>query len=214
MKASPEHESQKQARRREKAEAKMGLQASLPPDHWERFRILTDCISEARQVVSLSDHRTRYALMIIGVLNAGLFAVFSRPHLINELPTGIRAPLVAVIVGYALLTLAFVYYAIEALRPRRLEPAAESGGGADAARKGLLFSEAVAGQDLDEYHKSWDKVRMAQVTREAETLFHTFSRTVSSKYAAMHRLYLGLVVLVIVAGLLLIVGTWLLLRQS
>ena len=149
MKASPEHESQKQARRREKAEAKMGLQASLPPDHWERFRILTDCISEARQVVSLSDHRTRYALMIIGVLNAGLFAVFSRPHLINELPTGIRAPLVAVIVGYALLTLAFVYYAIEALRPRRLEPAAERGGGADAARKGLLFSEAVAADRHD-----------------------------------------------------------------
>jgi TRAP-type C4-dicarboxylate transport system permease large subunit len=68
MKASPERESQKQARRREKAEAKMGLQASLPPDHWERFRILTDCISEARQIISLSDHRTRYALIIIGVL--------------------------------------------------------------------------------------------------------------------------------------------------
>jgi len=214
MKASPEHESQKQARRREKAEAKMGLQASLPPDHWERFRILTDCISEARQVMSLHDHRTRYALIIIGVLNAGLLAVFSRPHLIGELPFGIRVLLAAFIVGYGLLTLAFVYYAIEALRPRRLEPAAQSGGGADPAKRGLLHWEAVVGQDIDDYHKAWDKVRMAQVTQEAETLFHTLARAVSSKYAATRRLYQGLVVLVIAAVFLLIVGTWLLFRQS
>ena len=213
MKASPERESQKQARRREKAEAKVGLQASLPPDHWERFRILTDCISEARQVINLSDHRTRYALIIIGVLDAALFAVFSRPHIISELPLGIRAWLVGAMVVYGLLTLGFVYFAIEALRPRRLEPAAESSEGTEPPSKGLLYWEAVAGQDIDAYHKGWDEVRMAQVTREVETIFHTLSRVVSSKSAAMRRLYQGLVVLVIGAGFLLMVGAWLMFRQ-
>ena len=213
MKASPERESQKQARQREKAEAKRGLQATLPVIRRERFKILTDCIDGARQVINLSDHRTRYALIIIGVLNAALFAVMSRPHVLSELPLGLRASLVSVIVAYSLLTLGFVYYAVEALRPRRIEPAAESSEGTEPLTRGLLHWEAVAGQDIDAYHKAWDKVRMAQVTREAETTFHTLSRLVSSKVAATRLLYKGLVVLVFGAGFLILVGTWLMFRQ-
>jgi hypothetical protein len=71
----------------------------------------------------------------------------------------------------------------------------------------------VAGQDLDDYHRAWDKVRMAQVTHEAETIFHMVARGVRSKVMATRLLYKGLVVLVIVAGFLLSVGAWLLFRQ-
>ena len=37
----------------------------------ERFRILIEMVSEGRQVVDLADHKARYALVMMGVLNAG-----------------------------------------------------------------------------------------------------------------------------------------------
>jgi hypothetical protein len=40
---------------------------------------------------------------------------------------------------------------------------------------------------------------MAQINAEAEAIFHTLSRALAAKVSALHRLYVGLVVLVVVA---------------
>ena len=84
----------KRARRLAKAEARIRLQETLPPEPFDRFRIVTECISEARQVVDLSDHRARYALVIIGVLNAGVFALISRAHLLEPTNEAFGRPVV------------------------------------------------------------------------------------------------------------------------
>jgi len=210
---SEQGESRKQTRRREKAEAKLSHLAESRPDPWERFRILTECIGEARHVIDLSDHRARYALIIVGVLNAALFALLSRAHLIADLPAGVKPWLVGLLVMYGVLTLAFVFSAIESLRPRPLVAGGKGPGGTGPGPlSGLLYWEVVAGQDLEYYHRAWDRVRMIEVTRETETIFHTMSRVVRAKNLALRRLYVGLVALVILAGFLLIITTWLVMR--
>jgi len=61
-------ESDKQARKRRKREAKIWRDSERPPDSFERFRILMEMIGEGRQVVDLADHKARYALVVMGVL--------------------------------------------------------------------------------------------------------------------------------------------------
>jgi len=203
----------KRARRLEKAEARIRLQAALPPEPFDRFRIITECISEARQVVDLSDHRARYALVIIGVLNAGVFALISRSHLLAALTPAVKSGLVGMLIVYGVLTMAFVLHAIECLRPRPLDralPGVPAPPGTEPL--GLLFWEVVGRQDLASFHAKWDRVRMAQINREAEAIFHTLSGVVRAKYRALHRLYLGLVVLVVLATLVVGVVTWAALR--
>ena len=199
----------KQARRLEKAAGRIRLQTALPPEPFDRFRIITECISEARQVVELSDHRARYALVIIGVLNAGVFALITRAHLLAGMTPAVKSWLVGMIIVYGLLTMAFVLHAIECLRPRPLDSALpDVPGPLGAEPLGLLFWEVAGRQDLDAFHEKWDRVRMAQINREAEAIFHALSGVVRVKYRALHRLYLGLVVLVILATLVLGVVTW------
>ena len=208
--AMPEagHEA-KWARRMDKAEERISLRAALPPEPFDRFRIITECISEARQVVDIADHRARYALVIIGVLNAGVFALISRAHLLADITPVVKSWLVGMIIVYGLLTMAFVLHAIECLRPRPLGSAMRDAAGPPGTEPlGLLFWEVVARQNLDRYHEKWDRVRMAQINREAESIFHTLSGVVRVKYRALHRLYLGLVVLVILATVVLGVVTW------
>jgi hypothetical protein len=206
LEAGPEG---KAARRLAKAEARIRLQEALPPEPFDRFRIVTECISEARQVVDLSDHRARYALVIIGVLNAGVFALISRAHLLASMTPGVKAWLVGMIIVYGLLTMAFVLHAIECLRPRPLDSALpDAPAPTGTAPLGLLFWEVAGRQDLAGFHEKWDRVRMGQINREAEAIFHALSGVVRVKYRALHRLYLGLVVLVILATVVLGVVTW------
>ena len=198
-----EHET-KQARRREKAETRLRIQGALPPQPFDRFRIITECISEARQIINLSDHRARYALIIIGALNAGMFAVISRADLMAGIPPAVKPWLIGLIIVYGLLTMAFVLYAIDCLRPRSLEgalPGAAKPTGTEPL--GLLFWEVVGRQGLGEYHEKWDRVRMAQINREAEAIFHTISGVVRAKNRSLRRLYQGLVALVVLATLVL-----------
>jgi hypothetical protein len=191
-------------RRLEKLEAKWEHQAARPPDPWERFRILTESIGEARHVIDLSDHRARYALVVLGVLNAGAFALMTRGHLFADLRGPARPWLLGLLLLYGAMNLVFVLYAIESLKPRRLDQAIPSPGRSNFATGsgealGLLFWEAVARRDLAGYQKAWQHATMAQINAEAEAIFHTLSRALAAKVSALHRLYVGLVVLVVVA---------------
>ena len=198
----------KRARRLARAEERIRLQGALPPEPFDRFRIITECIAEARQVIDLSDHRARYALVILGVLNAGVFALISRAHLFTGMPSVVKPWLIGMVIVYGLLTMAFVLHAIDCLRPRPLEKAWSGEAAPPGEVQGLLFWEAAGRHDLSKYHEKWDRVRMAQINREAEAIFHTLSGVVRAKYRALHRLYLGLVVLVVLGTLLLGVVTW------
>ena len=97
-------ESDKQARKRRKREAKLRRDSERPPDSFERFRILMEMIGEGRQVVDLADHKARYALVMMGVLNAGVFFLMSRAHLIADLPQSVKPWLTGFLIAYAALS--------------------------------------------------------------------------------------------------------------
>ena len=60
-------------RKGRKREAKRRRDAQRLPDSYERFKILLEVIGEQRHVVDLEDHRARYAMIIMGAINAAVF---------------------------------------------------------------------------------------------------------------------------------------------
>src|SRR6266545_1420396 len=209
--SSVDGQGDKQARKQRKREAKLRRESERPPDSFERFRILMEMVSEGRQVVDLADHKARYALVIMGVLNAGIFFVMSRAHLIATLPHFVRPWLIGSLIAYAALSFVFVLHAIDCLRPRQLHYSqllsSAVGPSARGVHRGLMYWEAIAGHDLKAYRHAWDTVHMDQINGEVVVIAHRLALLIRAKYAALEKLYAGLVILVVLAGVLLAVYT-------
>ena len=199
----------KHARKRRKREAKQRRDAERPPGSFERFRILSELVDEGRQVIEMADHRARYALVVMSVLNAFVFLVISRSHLLGELPLTARTWLIGFIGLYGALTFVFVFYAVDCLRPRPLHYAELLGDGRDsrAGPPGVLYWEAIARYDLDAFRRAWGEVRMEQLNAEIVIIAHRMAGVIRAKYLALGRLYRGLAGLVVLACALLLVLT-------
>ena len=193
------------ARKQRKREAKLRRDATRPPRSLERWRILMDVVDEGRRVVELADHKARYALVVMGALNAGVFLVLSRAHLLTDLPAVLKPWLIGALVAYAGLSCLFVYHAIQCLRPRWLRDAGGQGVAASPAPLGLLHWESIGRYDEKAYRNAWDTVRMDQLNREVVVISHHLALLIDRKYRALARLYRGLAVLVILAALQLLV---------
>ena len=211
--AEGEHE--KHARRRRKREAKQRRDAERPPESFERFRILSELVDEGRQVIELADHRARYALVVMSILNAFVFLVISRSHLLGELPLATRTWLIGFIGVYGVLTFLFVYYAVDCLRPRPLQYAEllRDGHEGGSGPLGILYWEGIAGYELDAFRRAWGEARMDQLNAEVVIIAYNLARVVRAKYVSLGRLYWGLSGLVVLAAALLIVLTVLGLAQ-
>jgi len=199
----------KQARRRLRREAKRRRDAERPPDSFERFRILSELMDEGRRVIELADHRARYALVVMSILNAFVFLVFSRSHLLGDLPPTSRTWLIGFIGVYGGLTFLFVYYAVDCLRPRPLQytELLHNGHEGSSGPLGILYWEGIAGYELDAYRRAWGEARMEQLNAEVVIIAYNAARVVRAKYLALGRLYWGLSGLVVLAAVLLIVLT-------
>ena len=195
----------KKARKQRKHELKLRADAERPPDSLERWRILSELVSEGRRVVDLADHKARYALVVMGILNAGVFFVMSRAHAFGTLPPAAKSWMIGFLVVYAALTFLFVWYAVDCLRPRQLHYAENMGGTRD--RRGLLYWEAIATYDLESYQRAWSGARMEQLNAEVVVIAHHLARLIRFKYVALGRLYTGLAVLIALAAVLLAVFT-------
>jgi hypothetical protein len=198
------------ARKRRKREAKLRRDAERPPDSFERFKVLAELVKEGRQIIDLVDHRARYALVVIGVLNTGVFLVLSRGHLFAGGPSSARVWMIAGLLAYAAVTVLFVYYAVDCLRPRRMHyghlmNANARIGEADAhsGPRGVLYWETIAKYDLDGYRRAWSAVRMEQLNAEVVVIAHEQARLIREKYIVLGRLYTGLAAAVVLAGMLL-----------
>jgi hypothetical protein len=199
----------KEAHKRRKREAKQRHDAERPPESFERFRILSELVSEGRQVIELADHRARYALVVMSVLNAFVFLVISRSHLLGELPSSSRTWLIGFIGLYGVLTFLFVFYAVDCLRPRPLHYAELLGDGHPGAPGplGILYWEAIARYDLEGFRRAWGEARMEQLNAEVVFIAYRLAGVIRAKYRGLGRLYWGLAGLVVLACALLVVLT-------
>jgi hypothetical protein len=188
------------AHKHRKREAKRRRDAERPPESLERFRILAELVREGRQLVELADHKARYALIILGVLNAAVFLVITRAHLTGALSSAVRPWLISALAIYAVLTFLLMLHAIDCLRPRRIA--------ADdllQGRQSLLCWDAIARSDFVAFRAAWSAARMELINDEVVIAAHRESRIIDAKYRALGRLYAGLSTMVILGGVLLAV---------
>jgi uncharacterized protein YjiK len=181
-----------------------------PMDSWERYRALTDMVEELLDLVDLADHKARFALIIMGALNAFLFILASETDAFEAIPRAFRVGMTAALVVYALIAVYFVLQAIESLRPRKAQPRvmARREDDQEDLPLGLRFHEDALRYTVDEYRTAWRDLRIAQLTSELAVQAHALHQINTAKYTALRRLYLGLQIMTVMAAVLLGIGTY------
>jgi hypothetical protein len=190
-----EEESKADRRRRKDAER---LLETRQLDPWERYRALSDHVAHLLDVTELADRKTRFALVILGALNAvNLLIVIRSPELgANALSPAVLQSYIA---GYVLLSLYASVFAILALRPRSQEM---DGAAAQCEPTGMSLLAGAPNTDADAYYDTWRQAEVSQINRELAIRSHLLARANTEKFQALRRVYQGLLVLVALTGVL------------
>jgi hypothetical protein len=208
-----ETKAEKKARKREEKARERLEDAHRPLDSWERYRALCDTLKEANDLVDLADHKARFALVIMGALNAVMFIVAVRGQSVFSVPAGLQAWLGLGIVVYGLAAVYFFVEAIETLRPRRFEARqATTDVSAEDRPLGLRFYADVLKRDPAAYASGWRDVHIGQLNAEIAQQIYTLARINDAKYGALRRLYAGLKAMTLVAAVFLAIAAWFALR--
>jgi hypothetical protein len=172
-------------------------------DAWERYRALVDASEEAFEVIDIANREARFALILMGALNAVPLVVVSRADAFSMLSLGERYVIGGLFMGYAVLVLTFLLGAIEALRPGRLVPAF-SDWPADTLDRpvGIRYYEGIIRQSARDNWAAWQTVRVSQLNAELAGQVHSLALKNHAKHNALSRLYAGLRVMALaLAGL-------------
>jgi len=182
-------ESKADRRRRKDAER---LLETRQLDPWERYRALADHVDHLLDVTELADRKTRFALVILGALNAvNVLIAIRAPQLGAE---GVSPVLLqSYVTGYVLLSLYAAVFAILALRPRSQEL---DGAAAQHEPTGMKLLAGAPDTDADAYYDTWRQADLSQVNRELAMRSHLLARANTEKFQALRRVYQGLLVLV------------------
>ena len=156
-------------------------------DPWERYRVLTDISKLQLDMLEMADRRTRFALLILGTLNALNVLVVARPDLLA--PAGVQAePMTGTagyVVVYAALSVFLFVQAVVALKPR-VAPLIDKGAGTDFRLRHL---GAIMSQTAEEYLDGWRQATVGNVNKELASHVQHSARAVPEKYTAVGRRY-------------------------
>jgi hypothetical protein len=184
-----DEESKAERRRRKDAER---LLETRQLDPWERYRALADHVDHLLDVTELADRKTRFALVILGALNAvNVLIAIRAPQLGAE---GVSPVILqSYITGYVLLSLYAAVFAILALRPRSQEM---DGAAAQDEPTGMKLLAGAPDIDAEAYYDSWRQAELSQINRELAMRSHLLARANTEKFQALGRVYQGLMILV------------------
>jgi hypothetical protein len=179
--------------RRRKKERKRRLDANRQLDAWERYRALVDASDEAYELIDIANREARFALIVMGALNAVPLVVISRTDAMAVLSRGEQYVMGGLFVGYAGLVLMFLLRAIEALRPGRFRPELAAWP-ADAPDRpaGVRYYEDVIERSAVEHWTAWQAIRVSQLNAEIAVQIHSLAIKNDAKHVALRRLYAGL----------------------
>src|SRR5207253_8929391 len=99
----PELRREDRVQKLNKKQRKLMRDAHRPLNSWERYRALTDVVDEQLELVDLADHKARFALIIMGALNAFLFIIASDTDVFDAIPMSWRAAAAGLVGVYALM---------------------------------------------------------------------------------------------------------------
>jgi hypothetical protein len=162
-------------------------------DGWERYRALIDSSEEAYDLIDISNREARFALIVMGALNALPLLLLTKTDVIESMTRGERMWMVTFLIGYALLLLYFILQAIEALHPGRFRPSLEDWPpGSPDFPIGVRYYEDVIKRSAAEQWSAWQHVRLSQLNAELAVQLHGLALKNDAKHRAVRRLFIGL----------------------
>ena len=188
------------------------LDGDRPLDAWERNRSLNDAIDEAYDLIDISNREARFALILMGSLNAFLVLAATRSDWLEQLDPQQRW-LTAILAGvYAVVAVYFVFEAIQALRPGRFRP--NLGNWSPDSHdfpQGVRYYEDVVQRDVQSHWKAWREVRVDQLNAELAVQLHSLCIKNQAMRMSLRRLYAGLRVMTLLITALIglfVYGAW------
>ena len=196
-----------------KKDVKRMFDMSRPLDAWERYRALNDAMDEAYEVIDMSNREARFALLLMGGLNAVVILAATRADFVQVLNPQQRIGAATLLSIYGVCAVYFLLQAIEALRPGKFRPHLgewpESS--ADFPQR-VRYYEDVIERDVQSHWQAWRDVQVGQLNAELAVQLHSMCMKSNVKRVALRRLYAGLrVMTLLVAGLvvLFVYASWL-----
>jgi hypothetical protein len=179
--------------KRRNKEEKRRLDAVRPLDAWERYRALVDATEEAFEVIDIANREARFALIVMGALNAVPLVLLSRADGFSVLSRGEQYLMGGLFMAYAVLVLTFMLRAIEALRPGRFRPELEDWPADTPDRPvGIRYYEDIIKRSAHKHWEAWQTVRVSQLNAELAVQVHSLALKNHAKHIALSRLYAGL----------------------
>ena len=179
-------------------------------EEWERYRALVDANDEAYEQIDVTNREARFALILMGALNAVVLVLLTRAEALSALSSTERYWVVGLFVGYVVMAIAFLLQAIEALRPGRFRPRLWDWTHGEGSRPaGVRYYEDVIRKSASEHWQAWQAVRLTQLNAEMCIQLHSLSLKNHAKHLAIRRLYNGLRAMALVLGALMVIFAWL-----
>jgi hypothetical protein len=183
-----------------------------PLKPWERYRALNDAVAEAYDVIDISNREARFALILMGTLNAIIFLAATRLELFAAFNTQERIWAGAVFGVYAICAMYFMLQAIETLHPGRFRPRLENWASDKQNHPARVrYYEDVIQRDVYSHWQAWRDVQVGQLNADLAIHLHTICLKADAKRVALRRLYSGLrLMTLLMTGLvaLFVYATW------
>jgi len=184
-----------------------------PLDSWERYRALNDCLDEAYEQIDLGNREARFALILMGGLNAALIVLATRSPIPQSLTPSQRSLVFGLLFLYVIVAVRFLLQAIDALRPGKFRPQLD-GWPTDSEDfpRGVRYYEDVIQRNAEGHWRAWQDVRIGQLNAELAVQFHSLCQKNEHRHLAVRRLYAGLrlmtMLLAGLAGMLVLFAWW------
>lgn len=181
------------------------LDDGRPLTPMELYRALNDALDEGYDLFDLSNREARFALILMGGLNAALVIAATQTSLGAQLSPLERQIEGSVIGVYAVFALGFVLQAVQALRPGQYRSKLKHGSreGADYPL-GVRYFEDVVTRNAEAHWEAWKAVTLRELNAELAVQVHSLALKNNTRKKALRRLYNSLRIMTIMLSLILI----------
>jgi hypothetical protein len=155
------------------------------------YRAAFEALDEGLHLWKIADQKSRVAIQVLGPFAVLVLVLLANVHALEAVSPRVRLLIVTALSLTAGLGMLLFFIAIGTLRPEEPEPAPRDPSDPDAPL-GLRHYPSILTWDLDAYREAWKQVAPRQLIAEMAVQTHFVSKANRRKYAALDRLFRGL----------------------